>query len=75
GMLKDLAKRLQVDLKKVPYIGDSLADVQAARAAGCQPILVRSGNGRDTEKANKRELAGVAIYDDLAAAATALIAA
>src|SRR2546423_1229948 len=39
GMLKDLAKRLQVDLDKVPYVGDSLADVQAARAAGCRPIL------------------------------------
>ena len=75
GMLKDLAKRLQIDLDKVPYVGDSLADVQAARAAGCQPILVRSGNGRDTENAHRRELANVAIYDDLAAAATALIAA
>lgn len=75
GMLKDLAKRLQFDLKKVPYIGDSLADVQAALAAGCQPILVRSGKGGETENAHHRELAGVTIYDDLAAAATALIAA
>ena len=75
GMIKDLAKRLQVDLNKVPLIGDSLADVQAARAAGCQPILVRSGNGRATEKAHPRDLAGVAVYDNLAEAATALIAA
>jgi D-glycero-D-manno-heptose 1,7-bisphosphate phosphatase len=75
GMLKDLAKRLQVDLNKVPLIGDSLADIHAARAAGCQPILVRSGNGRATEKAHLPDLAGVAVYDDLAAAATALIAA
>lgn len=75
GMLKDLARRLQVDLERVPFIGDSLADVQAARAAGAQPILVRSGNGRETERANRAELEGVPIYDDLAAAATALIAA
>ena len=75
GMIKDLAKRLQVDLNKVPLVGDSLADVQAARAAGCQPILVRSGNGRATEKTHQRELAGVAVYDNLAEAATALIAA
>ena len=75
GMLKDLARRLQVDLERVPFVGDSLADVQAARAAGARPILVRSGNGRDTEAAHREELQGVAIFDDLAAAATALIAA
>ena len=74
GMLKDLARRLQVDLGRVPFIGDSLADVQAARAAGALPILVRTGNGRETEAAHRAALADVAIYDDLAAAATALIA-
>jgi D-glycero-D-manno-heptose 1,7-bisphosphate phosphatase len=75
GMLKDIARRLQVDLERVPFIGDSIADVQAAQAAGAQPILVRSGNGRQTESQHRAALAGVAIYDDLAAAATALIAA
>ena len=75
GMIKDLAKRLQVDLSKIPLIGDSMGDVLAARAAGCQPILVRTGNGRVTEKAHAQDLAGVAVYEDLAEAATALIAA
>ncbi len=75
GMLKDLGRRLQVDLERVPFIGDSLADVQAARAAGARPILVRTGNGRATEQVSRAELKGVPIYDDLAAAATALIAA
>jgi len=74
GMLKDLARRLQVDLERVPYIGDSLADVQAARAAGAMPYLVRTGNGRATEAAHRAELEGVQIHDDLAAIATALIA-
>ncbi len=75
GMLKDLARRLQVDLDRVPYVGDSLADVAAARAAGAQPILVRTGKGRETEATNREQLKGLQIYDDLAAAATALIAA
>jgi D-glycero-D-manno-heptose 1,7-bisphosphate phosphatase len=75
GMLKDIARRLQADLERVPFIGDSMADIQAAQAAGAQPILVRSGNGRQTEAQHRAALAGVAIYDDLAAAATALIAA
>jgi D-glycero-D-manno-heptose 1,7-bisphosphate phosphatase len=75
GMLKDLARRLQVDLDQVPFIGDSLADIEAARAAGVKPILVRTGNGRDTEAANGPALKGVDIFDDLALAAAALIAA
>lgn len=74
GMLKDLARRLQVDITRVPFIGDSIADVQAARAAGARPILVRTGNGRRTEAACSAELADVPVYDDLAAAAGVLIA-
>lgn len=30
----------------VPFIGDSLTDIQAAVAGGCQPYLVLSGHGR-----------------------------
>ncbi|HVT34782.1 MAG TPA: D-glycero-beta-D-manno-heptose 1,7-bisphosphate 7-phosphatase, partial [Nevskiaceae bacterium] len=71
GMLKDLAKRLQVSLKDVPYVGDSPGDIEAARAAGARPILVRTGKGRRTEM--KRD-ADVAVYDDLAAFVTALLA-
>ena len=74
GMLKDLARRLQVDLDQVCFIGDSMSDVEAARAAGAKPVLVRSGNGRDTENKYRTELGAVRIFDDLAAAATALIA-
>lgn len=75
GMLRDLARRLQVDLDQVPLIGDTLADVEAARAAGARPMLVRTGNGRTTEIKHRAALTGVAIFDDLAAAASALIAA
>ena len=74
GMLKDLARRLQVDLDQVCFVGDSMSDVEAARAAGAKPVLVRSGNGRDTENKYRTELGAVQIFDDLAAAATALIA-
>ena len=70
GMLKDLAKRLQVQLKDVPYVGDSATDIEAAKAAGARPILVRSGKGRRTEM--KRE-ADVPVYDNLAAFVTAFL--
>ena len=51
GMLKDLAKRLNVSLDGVPFVGDSGSDLEAARAAGARPILVLSGNGERTKKA------------------------
>lgn len=71
GMLKDLARRLQVGLEGVPFVGDSLSDVQAARAAGCRPVLVRTGNG--ARAAAEPEAADVAVFDDLAAFAQNLL--
>ncbi len=75
GMILDLARRLNLNLDLIPVVGDSLRDIQAARAAKAQPVLVRTGNGRRTEAEHQAELRGVAIYDDLASFASALIAA
>ena len=75
GMLLDLARRLNLNLETVPAVGDSLRDVEAARAAGAVPVLVRTGNGARTERTQEDALRVVAIYDDLASYATALIAA
>lgn len=65
GMLRDIARRMQASLDEVPFVGDSWSDVLAARAAGASPVLVRSGKGRQTEA--QHDLAGVPVYDDLAA--------
>lgn len=65
GMLKDLARRFQVSLEDVAFVGDTAADLLAARSAGARPILVRTGKGARTEK--EHELHGAAVYDDLAA--------
>ena len=45
GMLKRISQTLNINLKGVPAIGDSLRDLQACAAVGCQPILVRTGKG------------------------------
>lgn len=66
GMLLDLARRLGVSLDNVPMVGDSWRDIEAARAAGAKPVLVRSGNGRDTERQHAGSLDGVAVHDSLA---------
>ena len=46
GMYKEIAARFNADLAGVPTIGDSLRDLQAAAAAGAQPVLVLTGKGR-----------------------------
>lgn len=45
GMLLDIASRMQISLRGVPFVGDTWGDVQAALNAGASPVLVRSGKG------------------------------
>jgi D-glycero-D-manno-heptose 1,7-bisphosphate phosphatase len=53
-------------------VGDSLRDLQAAAAAGARPLLVRTGNGRNTAARLPIELRSVPVFDDLAAVAASL---
>ena len=73
GMFQDLAKRLGIPLDQVPCVGDSLRDIEAARAAGARPVLVRTGNGRTTEAEHGDALRGVAVYENLAEFVIALL--
>ena len=43
GLLEQIGERFGLPLKGVPLVGDSLRDLQAAAAAGCQPHLVCTG--------------------------------
>lgn len=43
GLMKEIGKRYGIDLRLVPMVADTLRDLQAAKAAGCEPHLVRSG--------------------------------
>lgn len=55
-------------------IGDSLRDLQAAWRVRCPRVLVRTGHGRRTESDPAlKDVAPVAVYDDLAAAVDALL--
>jgi D-glycero-D-manno-heptose 1,7-bisphosphate phosphatase len=49
-MFLDIAQRFNVDLAGVPSVGDSLRDLQAAAAAGAQPMLVLTGKGAKTKR-------------------------
>ena len=79
GLLEDIESELGEPARDAIFIGDNLKDLQAARAFGCQPVLVRTGKGRATEKALRDPAVDLAspgaipVYDDLAAAASAIL--
>lgn len=72
GLLQEIAHRFGVDLDGVPFIGDSLRDLQAAAAVGAQPILVLTGKGKKTRKDGDLPT-GTVVYDDLATAVRSLL--
>ncbi len=71
GLLKEIARRMNVDLAAVPVVGDSLRDLQAAAAAGARPMLVLTGKGKKTRDAGGLPR-GTGVFADLAAVAAQL---
>ena len=56
-----------VPLIGTPYIGDSLRDLQAAKAAGCEPVLVLTGKGKRTfADGFPAEVGEARVYENLA---------
>ncbi len=72
GLLLDLAARLKAPLGGAYAIGDSQRDLDAARAAGARPLLVRTGNGRQTEQ-GLTAASDVPVFDDLAGAVAHIV--
>ena len=72
GMFKRISETLNVDLKGVPAIGDSLRALQACAAASCQPMLVMTGKGEKT-KADNELPEGTLESRDLSAAVDAIL--
>jgi D-glycero-D-manno-heptose 1,7-bisphosphate phosphatase len=68
GMLLEIAKRFDTDLAGVPVVGDSLRDLQAAAAAKCETVLVKSGKGLQTLAAGGLPR-GTLVFENLAAVA------
>ena len=68
GMFEEIAKRFRVSLAGVPAVGDSLRDLVASAAMGCQTMVVRTGKGEKTIAAGGMP-EGTLIFDNLAAVA------
>lgn len=73
GMLLDISRRFEVPLANVPFVGDTLRDLQAAQAAGAQPWLVRTGNGAATAMGSQLP-PGTRIGDSLSTVVDTLLA-
>ncbi len=66
GLLEQIEEALGIPVAGEYMVGDSLRDLDAARAAGALPVLVRTGFGSDTERQAGAERA-VGVFDDLGA--------
>jgi D-glycero-D-manno-heptose 1,7-bisphosphate phosphatase len=77
GMMHDIAQRYGADLKLVPMVADTQRDLEAARAAGCPPHLVRSGRASLVSEAEIAQwlaaVPGTTVHDDLASFAAHLL--
>jgi len=77
GLMRDIGKRYGIDLKQVPMVADTLRDLQAALAAGCEPHLVLSGRAQGLDAAQIRHIVeqvpGTEVHVDLAALAEHLL--
>lgn len=73
GLFLQIAERFNLDLHGVPCVGDSLRDLQAGVAVGCQPYLVLTGKGELTA-ANPALPEGTKIFPDLEAVVAELTA-
>lgn len=77
GLVEAIEAEFNASAEGMPFVGDSLRDLQAGLVKGCQPMLVKTGNGEKTltEIAQCDDFKGieVPVFDNLAAAADHII--
>ncbi|MBP9726684.1 MAG: D-glycero-beta-D-manno-heptose 1,7-bisphosphate 7-phosphatase [Gammaproteobacteria bacterium] len=69
GLLFQAMQYFNIAPEDTYFVGDSQRDIDAAIAAHCQPVLVRSGNGSNTTITDASNLP---VYNDLLAFAQTL---
>ena len=77
GLFTQIGERFGVSLADVPVVGDTLRDLQAGAAAGCQPHFLRTGKGARLDatalNALVQQVPGTRVHADLSAFAEHLI--
>lgn len=67
GLLFEIASSYGIHLENVPFVGDSMRDIEAAYKANAKPVLVLTGNGQKTLENYREKLKDVIVYEDLMA--------
>lgn len=79
GLLEQIRQHFHLDsLDGAIMVGDSRKDLEAGVAAHCRAVLVRTGNGRDTERhLDARPIPGarITVFDNLSNFTDALLSA
>ena len=57
GLMHDIGQRYGVELARVPMVADTLRDLLAAQAAGCEPHLVLTGRAERLDPAALERIA------------------
>ncbi len=77
GLFVQIGERFGVPLERVPVVGDTLRDLQAGAAVGCEPHLVRTGKAAGLDDAGIAALCaqvpGTTVHADLAGFADYMI--
>jgi D-glycero-D-manno-heptose 1,7-bisphosphate phosphatase len=69
GLLIQAARMLRLDLAVSILVGDAESDLLAAQAAGCSPVIVRTGRGAaQIEQLRQAEAGGFVVVEDLGSA-------
>jgi D-glycero-D-manno-heptose 1,7-bisphosphate phosphatase len=78
GLMNQIVQRYGIEPRTVPMVVDTLRDLQAARAAGCEPHLVRTGRAAALTDAQVVEIVQqvptTEVHDDLSDFADFLLA-
>ena len=75
GLLEQAEIELGISLVDSYFVGDSLKDLQAAWAFNMDPILVRTGKGRETELSLSKKLKSrTLVFDNLKSAVSWILA-
>lgn len=73
GLFDELKNRLHIRFDNTIAVGDSLRDLQAAKAVGAKPVLVKTGKGLRTLQ-NDPVPKNIPVYDNLAEVVNDLLA-
>ena len=70
GLMQQISTTLSIPLSPAVFVvGDSIRDLEAGFAAGCTPVLVKTGKGMKSfvklKEANNSHLKDIAVYNSL----------